>query len=329
MMRTPAAVVLVSYLCWAAATVATGQQRSPEARRIAVEWLTSPTVAGAVKHLPPSAVAQVRAFQKAATGEQQQVGAMIDMILAPLAALRERGGATVATKGQPVDVVTMTDGPGDGPTEYTIGDEQLNGDVARVPVTIRAAGRLPESGFIDVRRDGRAWRVVAASLGPDMHFPSYETPNFVQAAAGFLVASLGAERVRTMRAMAVGDLRAMISAQLSLSVVNGGFFAPPECLVAPASCKVPSSEPLLGERSLETRGFAGTFHPGPKPSAAEIRRNKAIQQSLSSWAYVLTPEDAALKLPVLCADSTARICALTPGARITGGVCPAACEEIK
>lgn len=324
--RVPLVVLI---LCSMVSALAARQQRSPDARRVAVEWLTAKTVAGAVKHLPAGAVEQIRKFQKSATGDAQEVAGMLEVVLAPLAVFTERG-ATVTTKGQPIQSVTLADGPTPDPLEFTLGAEQVKGDLVRVPVTIVAADQAPESGFIDVRRSGGAWRVVGAHLGSELQLPSYEEPNFLHAASSFLVDSLEREQVRSLRHSAVGALRLMKSAEESAAESNAGYFVGLECLEAPAKCKLGFSQPMLPPGRLAPRMYDGQFVAGVRLSAAELRKGKAVAQSIKTWAYILHPTaDAFPQLPALCGDSTGRMCVVPRGTTATGGACPATCEPIK
>lgn len=304
-------------------------QRALPPRQVAVEWLTAKTVADALRHLPPATVEKFRAFQETATPEQQAVARMVEPMLAPLVFSQLMGG-TLTTTGSPVSTIRVA---GDQAIHVTVLDAATTGDSATVPLRVRpSADGREEAGAIELRREGTTWRIVAANLGSRIPLVRYDAPDYVQAAKTVAIEELLRERVTLGESMAKASLRALVSAQMAYSMSNGGFFAPPECLTDLGSCKASFKldSPPLHAGALAPRGYAGRFYPGEKPSAAEIAAAKAVSQSLKSWAHVFSPTDAGSQARPICGDSTGRICRLPAGrAAIPGGVCPAACEDVK
>lgn len=319
--------------------VAAVQRQQPA--QVVIDWLTAKSVADAVKHLPPAAVDQVRAFTNVATEEQLIVVKMLEMVMAPVPLLRELGNAVKVsgTRASPVITLAEINGPapsGSESMELTVLAAVIDGDTATVPLRVRAPIGAPEAaGAVELKRDGGTWRIVSADLGPGKRYPRFDQPDYLRAAAGYIVEELETARAEGSIAAATGNLRALISAQLTFSIDNGGFYAPPECLMNPVTCNPQwqsDSPAYLLAGMLTPPNYAGTFYPGAKPSSAQIRNAKAIPKSLTHWAYVFAPADpaSALKLKVLCADSTSRLCVL-PNASVkpVGGVCPATCEDMK
>lgn len=304
-------------------------QRAVPPRQVAVEWLTAGSMDDALRHLPPATVAQFKAFQKKATPLQEVIVNTIEPMLAPLVFSQLMGG-TLTTAGSPVSTVTVS---GDQGLRVTLLNVAITGESATVPLRVRASDDgSEEAGRIELRRDGGVWRIVAADLGSSMPLARFDAPNYVEVATALATEGIERDRIRSTEAMVAGRLRALISAQMVYSVYNGGFFAPPECLTTLATCK-PSftlDSPPLDAGALEIRSYAGRFHPGETPSAAEIAAAKAVAQSLKSWAHVFSPADAGAGLPAMCGDSTGRVCRLAAGRPpVTGGACPASCSDLK
>ena len=303
-------------------------QRSSPPRQVAVEWLAATTVADALRHLPRATVEQFRALPKT-TPEQEMVVNMVEPMLAPLV-YRQLMGGTLRTTGSPVSTVTISG-------QHSIGITVLNvattGDSATVPLRVRApADATAEAGAIELRRADGTWRIVAANLGSRIPLVRFDEPNYVQLAKTQAIDELIRDRSRMADAMVIGRLRSLVSAQLTYSVYNGGFFAPPQCLSNLASCKASFNldPPPLDAGALTLRGYTGRFHPGEKPTPAQIAAAKAVSQSLKAWAHVFTPEDAASQARPICGDSTGRVCRLPAGrVTISGGACPAECEDVK
>lgn len=305
-------------------------QRDLPPRQVAVAWLTAKTMDDAVRHLPPATIDQFRALQKkAATPEQEMVVNMVEPMLAPLVFSQLRGGK-LTTAGTPVSTIAVN---GPQPLHLRILDVSTTGDAATVPLRVRetAEGR-EEAGAIELHRDGGVWRIVAANLGSTIPLARFDSANYLDMATFLAIEQLKRDRVKDAAAMVIGRLRALMSAQFVYAVHNGGFFAPPECLLDVAKCKTPVTldAPPLAAGTLDLRGYASRFYPGPRPSASEIALAKAAAQSLKSWAYVFSPTDAASQVPPMCGDSTGRVCRLPAGrTAVTGGACPAACADVK
>lgn len=304
-------------------------QRALPPRQVAVEWLTAKTMADAVRHLPPATVEQFRQFQKTATGVQEAVANMVEPMLAPLVFSQLMGG-TLKTSGSPVSTITVSE---PHPIHITVLNVSVMADTATVPLRVRETAAGPaETGAIELRRDGAVWRIVAANLGARIPLARFDSPNYLQVATALAVEELQRERGKMADAMVIGRLRSLMSAQFTYAAFNGGFFAPPECLTEVAQCKPPfklDPSPLPAD-TLELRGYASRFYPGPRPSASDIALAKAVAQSLRSWAHVFSPTDDAPKGAAFCGDSTGRVCRLPAGrSDITGGACPATCADLK
>lgn len=87
--------------------------------------------------------------------------------------------------------------------------------------------------------------------------------------------------------VAIGDLRAMISAQAAYASVNGDAHGPPECLVRPAQGLPGYQGPVFLDPAFlrpVRAGYLHVFLAGPPPSPPR-------PGSYAAWAYVALPVD--------------------------------------
>jgi len=184
------------------------------------------------------------------------------------------------------------------------------------------AGLLALSQLTIVVAAGRAW-LLAASDGPTRYLAA-----FAMASVPFLIWAVIAPSQRWLghpppsrEALAIRDIRTMISAQSSYQSANGGFYDVPECLVTPRRCipTYPVNAPTfldsqLGRTMVEKDGYRRVFHPGAPADPAEVRKAGASPSSLLSFAYVATPlvpwQTGARGF---CGDSSGVICFTSDG----------------
>jgi hypothetical protein len=110
----------------------------------------------------------------------------------------------------------------------------------------------------------------------------------------FVLAPQNGHELPRREGAAIGELRALASAEATYSASNGDHFGPPGCLVDPASClpNYPVSSPRLLDPSFARatrRGYVFTFH-GVPATPEETRQAHAAPGSLKGYAYVAVPE---------------------------------------
>lgn len=156
--------------------------------------------------------------------------------------------------------------------------------------------------------------------------------------AAIVIPSWLRSRVQGGESPVIGDARSVLSAQTAYASANGGFYDTLECLAAPRSC-IPgyaAGGPSFIDESLASlgsrHGYAGRFHPGPRPSAQEIEKAGASPTSVRAFAYVLVPEKPGeTGVRSFCVDSQGVLCSRLDGTMppISDGRCPAGCPPLQ
>jgi type IV pilus assembly protein PilA len=148
-------------------------------------------------------------------------------------------------------------------------------------------------------------------------------------AAAIAIPSLLRARVAANEAAAIGDVRALLSAEAAYQRVNAGYFEGRlDCLARPAMGCLPGY-PAGGAAFLESAlaasgpryGYQARLEPGP-PAIAAARSSPT---SVLSFAYVLVPvQPGQTGIRSFCGDSSGLVCYRPDGADIAaeGGACP-------
>lgn len=210
------------------------------------------------------------------------------------------------------------------PTIGLAGVGALIGIVLGVVALVNASREPARYGGKGMAIAGIALSVVAVTV----------MPLVLGIVAAIAIPSFLRARVAANESAAIGDIRAVISAQAQYQTINGGYFGPMECLAAPGRC-VPSysGSPLLPAdlaAAVSKQGYKRTFHAGPV--AGGTLPAGVSPSSLTSFAYVAVPVTAAQTgVRSFCGDATGRICYERDGSeiRVVGGVCPADCEPLR
>jgi type IV pilus assembly protein PilA len=111
--------------------------------------------------------------------------------------------------------------------------------------------------------------------------------------AAIAIPSLLRARMAANESAAVGDVRAVISAQATYASLNGGFYDKLDCLAQPRGCLRGSSAPsapLVDEqlvRASPRRGYEFALHVGP--AAAQEDTAALSPSSVTRFAYVAVP----------------------------------------
>lgn len=156
--------------------------------------------------------------------------------------------------------------------------------------------------------------------------------------AAIAIPSLLRARVSANESAAIGDIRTLISAQMTYASANNGFYDSLECLNAPARCipGYPDSGPLFLDAELAAagarRGYERTFHPGPPAAEEVVAMGKISPSSLTAFAYVAMPQKPGQTgVRAFCGDSTGRICFTSDGSPppIEDGLCAMTCPDLR
>lgn len=138
-------------------------------------------------------------------------------------------------------------------------------------------------------------------------------------------------RMAANEAVAVGDIRTLISAEMIFMGVTGGPYGDLRCLNVPAVCiKDIPDEPLLEKPVMapEKSGYRRRFHAGERVASAKAKGTPSpFVKTFAYTAVPLTPESGVRSF---CGDSMGRVCVTADGAEptVTGGLC-APCTELK
>jgi type II secretory pathway pseudopilin PulG len=154
--------------------------------------------------------------------------------------------------------------------------------------------------------------------------------------AAIAIPSLLRARTSANEAATIGDIRTVISAEAAYQSASGGYYGPPECLSAPATCLPAYSGPTflsddLASASVKS-GYRRTFHPGPAVSTGAPLGIPAATGRLESFAYTAVPaERGRTGTRGFCGDSTGRICFTADGSEpaVAGGACDPGCQDLR
>ena len=159
---------------------------------------------------------------------------------------------------------------------------------------------------------------------------------FIGILAAIAIPSLLRARVSANEAMAIGDIRTVISAQTAYAQANGGYYDSLECLAAPQEC-IPGypaegpvflSGPVDGVRS----GYQRELFFGAPADSNDVAFANLSPSSVSSFvfvAYPATPGTTGVRS--FCGDETGMICAIADGAspQPVDGRCPPSCVPLQ
>jgi type IV pilus assembly protein PilA len=149
--------------------------------------------------------------------------------------------------------------------------------------------------------------------------------------AAIAIPSLLRARMAANESAAIGQLRAIVSAETSYAAMNGGLYDDLDCLMAPAKCipgaasASPLLDPQLSEKTL--RGYRFRFFAGAKPEPGTVDPSKVSPSSVASFSVVAEPlKEGATGTRIFCGESTGVICRIAsvdPAALSQG--CEASC----
>lgn len=155
-------------------------------------------------------------------------------------------------------------------------------------------------------------------------------PFVIGIVAAIAIPSLLRARVSSNEAVAMGDIRTVISAEAAYESTYGSY-GTLACLAEPASCApgrggAPSLlAPELATTTIKA-GYSRRFHPGPALEGA------ASSDAFTSYAYVAEPLTRnRTGVRAFCGDATGVVCARIDGTmpEIHDGLCPDSCEPLR
>jgi len=156
--------------------------------------------------------------------------------------------------------------------------------------------------------------------------------------AAIAIPSLLRARVSANEAVAMGDIRTVISAETSYASANDGYYDVLECLSNPHGCipNYPTASPtFLGAEWASTSvksGYRRTLFPGANAELNADQSAVCSPTSIVSFAYVAVPEETGVSgMRAFCGDSTGIICQFPDGEvpTIMDGTCPSGCIELQ
>lgn len=143
-----------------------------------------------------------------------------------------------------------------------------------------------------------------------------------------LISQLKEARDSARQASAVGNLRSMVSAQITFAAIagNGAYAADVKCLITPRACGV-DAEPFLFDTfpSPDRLGYRYTLT--PTGASATLRTGA---KTCAGFVFTAVPIDDATQ-PSYCTDQEGVVCRQSPGTPVvaTGAKCPATCEPLR
>jgi hypothetical protein len=140
-------------------------------------------------------------------------------------------------------------------------------------------------------------------------------------------------RLAANEAVAVGDIRTLVSAEMIFMGVTNGAYGDLRCLHIPAECIKDIPDEKLLEKAVmapEKNGYRRKFHPGSRVESPKAKGTPSpFVKTFAFTAVPLTPGESGTR--AFCGDSTGRVCVNADGAEpvVTGGLCAAPCTELK
>jgi type II secretory pathway pseudopilin PulG len=203
------------------------------------------------------------------------------------------------------------------PTIGLVGIGAVLGIVFGVVALVKASRAPAEFGGQGMAIAGIVLSVVSVLVMPFM----------IGIIAAIAIPSLLRARVSANEAAAIGDIRAVISAEAAYSAVNGGYYDTLECLAAPVRCIPGYSGPALVDAELAApsvrHGYSRVFHPGPAPASA--LPPTVSRSSLTSFALVAVPvQRGQTGVRAFCGEASGRIRYKADGSApdVVAGSCP-------
>jgi hypothetical protein len=318
-----------------ASTIAGSAQDSPSAAptaetptEAALALLFARDAATAWRHLPLAFKTEVESLSE--PQRQQILGGLLFV-----RGIEAAGGKVERREreGKPEIVFTLPGGR--GTIRVSLDKEVVEGARATLEGRVQRSGAPEEPLRARMIREEGTWRLagVQGSTDPDPNSPAAIWANMDDPR---IMERMAAAQRRANESLAIGDIRTLISAELTYAGTSGGFFGSPKCLVAPATCVPGYTGPAMMTPpypwTSPRGGYTRTFHPGPMMLDLKREHAEASEGTLKSFAIVAVPVvPGKTGNRGFCGDSTARICTTSDGSAppVQDGLCPAGCMELK
>jgi hypothetical protein len=191
--------------------------------------------------------------------------------------------------------------------------------------------RLPPAEVARVERLSEGSGATAVIVGVVLVFAVVV---FIGIVAAIAIPSLLRARVSANESRAIGDLRTVVSGEVTYASANMGYGDQLECLVQPTQCLpgYPATSPVFLDSSYLTSprgGYEFRFVPGPPAPAEAVQSGQASPTSVSGWAYVAVPITVGQTgVRSFCIDMSGVICYRPDGSApdTSAGACPVANE---
>ena len=147
-----------------------------------------------------------------------------------------------------------------------------------------------------------------------------------------VVDELKRTRIAANEAMAVTDLRTLMTAETLFMSLTMGAYGEYRCLHRPADCiKDIPEEPMLDKSylAIERNGYRRKFHAGEKVTDNPRGKGIPFLKTFAFTAVPVVPGETGVRS--FCGDHTGRVCVKTDGGEpaVTGGSCATPCTELK
>ncbi len=139
-------------------------------------------------------------------------------------------------------------------------------------------------------------------------------------------------RIAANEAMAVTDLRTLMTGESLIMGLTNGVYGEFRCLHRPSDCiKDIPEEQMLDKAylAIERNGYRRKFHAGEKVTDNPRAKGAAFVKTYAFTAVPIVPGESGMRS--FCGDHTGRVCVKTDGGEpaVTGGSCANPCTELK
>ena len=148
-----------------------------------------------------------------------------------------------------------------------------------------------------------------------------------------VVDELKRTRIAANEAVAVRDIRTLMSGEMIIMSLADGAYAQLECMHKPSECIVGIPDEVMLERSYlaaEKSGYRRTFHAGAPVTNAKAKGTPSLFiKTFAITAVPLVPGESGVRS--FCGDHTGRVCVTADGSAppVKDGACVTPCTEMK
>ena len=147
-----------------------------------------------------------------------------------------------------------------------------------------------------------------------------------------VVDELKRTRIAANEAVAVGDIRTIITGEMLFMSLADGAFGEYRCLNRPSDCIVGIPEEQMLDKSYlaaEKSGYRRKFHAGERVSNAKAKGSPSgFVKTFAFTAVPIVPGETGVRS--FCGDYTGKVCVKADGGEpaVSGGACAAPCTEM-